>query len=74
MFERFETIVRCNKGHLFTTIWVPLGSFKAIRLGSRRYQRCPVGHHWAMVRRVNADDLDPDEREAAAAVHDAHIM
>jgi hypothetical protein len=29
MFERFDTPVRCSAGHLFTTIWVPLGSLKA---------------------------------------------
>ncbi len=74
MLARFETVVRCNKGHLFATIWVPLGSFKAVRLGPRRYQRCPVGRHWAFVRRVNADELTPAEREAAAAVHDVHVM
>jgi hypothetical protein len=43
MANRFDAIVRCSKGHLFTTIWVPLASFKAVRLGSRRYQRCPGG-------------------------------
>jgi hypothetical protein len=74
VFERFETIVRCNKGHLFTTIWVPLGSLKAIRLGPVRYQRCPVGHHWATVRRVDPEQLDAGEREAADAVHDAHVF
>jgi hypothetical protein len=73
VFERSETIVRCSKGHLFTTIWIPLGSLKAVRLGSRRYQRCPVGRHWAMVTRVNLDELDPSEREAAAAVHDVRV-
>jgi hypothetical protein len=46
MFERFDTPVRCSAGHLFTTIWVPLGSLKAVRLGGTRYQYCPVGHHW----------------------------
>jgi hypothetical protein len=73
MFERFETIVRCSKGHLFTTIWIPLASLKAVRLGARRYQRCPVGHHWSMVRRVDGDELDPAEREAAQAVHDIRV-
>jgi hypothetical protein len=73
MANRFDAIVRCSKGHLFTTIWVPLASFKAVRLGSRRYQRCPVGRHWSMVRQVNPDDLDPQQREAAAAVHDTRI-
>jgi hypothetical protein len=72
--HRFDTIVQCSKGHLFTTIWAPLGSFKAVRLGSRRFQRCPIGHHWALVRRVNPDDLDPAARAAAEAVHDLPII
>jgi hypothetical protein len=72
--SKFDTIVRCSKGHLYTTIWVPLGSFKAVRFGGSRYQRCPVGHHWAMVTKVNPDELDPAEREAAEAVHDIRIM
>jgi len=38
MLERFDRPVRCSAGHTFTTIWMPLGSFKAIRLGRRRYQ------------------------------------
>jgi hypothetical protein len=74
MTNRFDTIVRCSKGHLFTTIWVPLGSFKAVRLGPRRYQRCPVGHHWALVRKVDPDTLTPAELEAAQAVHDVHVV
>src|SRR5579862_540371 len=37
-----DTIVRCSKGHLFTTIWVPGVSFKSVRLGYARFQHCPV--------------------------------
>jgi hypothetical protein len=33
----------------------------------------PVGRHWSMVRQVNPDDLEPQQREAAAAVHDIRI-
>jgi hypothetical protein len=73
MFERFDTVVRCSKGHLFTTIWIWGGSLKAVRLGVGRYQRCPVGRHWSLVRRVNVAELTPPEREAAAAVHDVRI-
>jgi hypothetical protein len=47
-----EITVRCRKGHVFQTNWSPLGSFTAIRLGSARFQRCPVGHHWSLVRPV----------------------
>jgi hypothetical protein len=28
-----KLIVRCRQGHLFTTIWIPGASLKAIRLG-----------------------------------------
>ncbi|TDU89578.1 hypothetical protein EV138_3151 [Kribbella voronezhensis] len=74
MSSRFDTIVRCSAGHLFTTKWMPLGSFKAIRLGRRRYQRCPVGHHWAIVRKVAPDTLTPEERETAARTHDTSVI
>ena len=47
-----EIDVRCSKGHTFKTTWSPLGSFTAIRLGSVRFQRCPVGNHWSFVRPV----------------------
>jgi hypothetical protein len=73
MANRFDTIVRCSKGHLFTTIWAPLASFKAVRLGQRRYQRCPVGHHWSIVTRVDPSELDPAELAAAQATHDIRI-
>jgi hypothetical protein len=59
-----EIMVRCSKGHVFTTFWSPLGSFKAIRLGSTRYQRCPVGNRWALVKPVNDADLTEEERRA----------
>jgi len=75
MFERFETPVRCSAGHLFTTIWVPLGSVKAVRLGWTRWQYCPVGHHWATVSRLDEADRAPtaDELATAALVHDVRI-
>jgi hypothetical protein len=73
MFKRFDRPVRCAAGHLFTTIWVPLGSLKALRLGGRRYQRCPVGHHWAMVTRLDPATATRSELASAAAVHDLRI-
>jgi hypothetical protein len=73
MFERYDRVVRCSDDHLFTTIWIPFASLKAVRLGPRRYKRCPVGRHFAMVRQVDPSDLDAAEREAAAAVHDLRI-
>jgi hypothetical protein len=47
-----EVTVRCGKGHVFTTTWSPLGSLASVRLGPARFQRCPVGPHWALVRPV----------------------
>jgi hypothetical protein len=67
------TIVRCSQGHLFTTIWLPGASFKAIRLGPYRLQRCPVGNHFALVTPVRPDDLTPEERAFAEAHHDAWV-
>jgi hypothetical protein len=64
------TVVRCSKGHLFTTTWVEGGSLKAVRLGLlTRYQRCPVGHHWAIVHPVKDEDLTDEERRMAAGAH-----
>ena len=34
--EDGPAIVRCRSGHLFTTVWVPFGSFKALRFGRLR--------------------------------------
>lgn|SRR5690242_8531480 len=68
-----NTIVRCGHGHLFTTIWIPGVSFKAARLGLARFQRCPVGPHWSIVRPVREADLAPDELAAARAQRDVRI-
>ena len=55
-----QTTVRCSKGHVFTTFWSPWGSFASIRLGFARFQYCPVGKHWSLVRPVNERELtDP---------------
>lgn len=68
-----DTVVRCTSGHLFTTIWVPGISLKALRLGPWRYQRCPVGPHWAIVTPARAAALTPDERRLAAERHDVRL-
>lgn len=73
MSERFDRPVRCSAGHLYTTIWIWGGSLKAVRLGNSRFQRCPVGHHWARTRRVDPATLTDAERAQAAAVHDVRI-
>jgi hypothetical protein len=65
-----RVIVRCGQGHLFTTIWIPAASVKSLRFGMRRFQRCPVGRHWAIVTPVPASELSDDERCQAAATRD----
>jgi len=66
-------IVRCRNGHLFTTIWVPGASFKAVRLGRSRFQRCPVGRHWSMVTPVRDEELSEEDRRSAEAHRDVRV-
>jgi hypothetical protein len=73
MFERFDRPVRCKDGHLFTTIWVPAASIKAARLVNRRFQHCPVGHHWTTVVPLDRETANPADIARAAAVHDIRI-
>jgi hypothetical protein len=68
-----NTIVRCRRGHLFTTVWIPGVKLKAIDLGVARLQRCPVGKHWTLVVPVREADLSDEERAAAHAHHDVRI-
>jgi hypothetical protein len=68
-----NVVVRCRAGHLFTTIWIPGASFKALRLGPARFQRCPVGPHWSLVTPVKTANLTDEERETAAARRDIRI-
>jgi len=68
-----DVIVRCSQGHLFTTIWIPGVSFKAIRLGMDRSQWCPVGRHWTTVSRVRESDLTQEDIEQASECHDIRI-
>lgn len=69
----FDHIVRCKDGHLFTSTWIPGFSLKAVRLGTVRYERCPVGRHWSTVSRVDESTLTADEIARARAVHDSAI-
>ena len=66
-------IARCSQGHLFTSTVIPGASIRAVRLGSERYQHCPVGDHWSLVRWVDPSSLTPEERAAAASVRDSRI-
>ena len=66
-----NVVVRCREGHLFTTIWIPGVSLKAIRLGWWRVQYCPVGRHWSIVTPVKRSELT--EEEAGIASEHADI-
>ena len=65
--------VRCRRGHLFTTLWIPGVSVKAIRLGWLRIQRCPVGGHWSLVTPVKPAELSEDERRLARERKDVRL-
>ena len=68
-----STIVRCLEGHLFTTIWLPGISLKALRLGPIRLQHCPVGNHLTFVTPARLEDLTYEERRFAEQHHDNMI-
>jgi hypothetical protein len=68
-----NVIVRCGKGHLFTTIWLPAASLKSLRFGARRFQYCPVGHHWSLVKLVRESELSSRQRRAARGRKDIRI-
>jgi hypothetical protein len=68
-----NVVVRCHKGHLFTTIWLPGASLKSLRLGWWRFQHCPVGHHWSLVTPVKESELTEDEKRIARENEDIRI-
>jgi hypothetical protein len=59
-------VVRCSRGGLFETKWIPLVSFKAVRLGRRRFQRCPVHRKWEVVERVDSATLSKAQQSEAS--------
>lgn len=66
-FARPVVIARCMRGGgLFETLWVPLVSLKALRLGPFRIQRCPVHHRVEVVQLVDPTKLSDAERAEAA--------
>jgi hypothetical protein len=71
--QRFDPVVQCRQGHRYRSIWVPGGSLKAVRWFGRRYQWCPVGHHWSWTRRIAQGQLSADELVAANALHDLRV-
>jgi hypothetical protein len=65
--------VRCRAGHLFSTVWIPGASVKALRLGPWRAQWCPVGSHFTLVTLLKDADLTEEERSFAAGHHDVLV-
>jgi len=68
-----NVVVRCRRGHLFTTIWIPGASLKSLRLGWWRFQWCPVGAHWSLVAPVHESTLSEEEKRAAHEHLDARV-
>jgi hypothetical protein len=68
-----SVVVRCRDGHLFTTLWVPGASLKAVRFAGWRLQHCPVGHHWSVVTPVRRSDLSKQQERAASEMKDIRI-
>jgi hypothetical protein len=65
-------IVRCRRGHLFSTIWLPAASVKSLRLGFWRVQRCPEGH-WSIVTPVRVSTLSRRDRSRAVRLKDVRL-
>jgi hypothetical protein len=68
-----DVVVRCRSGHLFTTTWIPGASLKSIRLGWWRFQYCPVGRHWSLVKPVKDAELTAEERRTALEHRDVRV-
>jgi hypothetical protein len=68
-----NTVVRCRKGHMFSTIWIPGIKLKSVDLVVARVQYCPVGQHWSLVVPVREKDLTEAELESAREHHDIRI-
>lgn len=68
-----RTVVRCSRGHLFTTLWIVGSSLKAVRLGDKRYQRCPVCEKWRIVVPVPDLELSDEDRRVAAQHRDSRL-
>ena len=66
-------VVRCRRGHLFTTLWIPGVSVKALRLVWMRVQWCPVGRHLSLVTPVRATELDDDATRRARSRYDVRL-
>jgi hypothetical protein len=67
-----NAVVKCRAGHVFSTIWIPGGSLKSLRLGFWRVQWCPVGRHVSLVHPLREAEITDDIRQAATR-HDTRI-
>lgn len=65
-------LVRCRRGHVFRTIWIPGVSIKSLRLGWWRAQYCPVGRHWTLVSPVK-DDVGVFEGDVVPVMDDISL-
>ena len=68
-----DVVVRCRRGHLFSTIWLPGISVKSLRLIWWRVQRCPVGRHWTIVTPVRANEVSEDDARTARERKDVRL-
>lgn len=68
-----NVVVRCRKGHLYTTIWIPGVKMKGLDFGFARFQHCPVGHHWSLTVPVKESTLSDDEKAEAASHKDVRL-
>ena len=68
-----NVVVRCQRNHLFTTIWLPALSLKALRLGWWRVQWCPVGRHLSLITPVPPAELSKSQRRIARKHRDIRI-
>jgi hypothetical protein len=66
-------VVRCRKGHLYTTVWIPGVHLTSVDLGVVRWQYCPVGRHWSWAVPVREATLSEEERRHARQHHDVAI-
>lgn len=60
-----EVVVRCRRGHFFTTEWAARGAMRGLDLGWARIQRCPVGGHLTVVVPVDDSDLTAEQKKQA---------
>jgi hypothetical protein len=69
-----RAIVQCSRGAYYETVWFPFVSFKAIRLGTRRFQKCPVHERWEIARLVPEEEWTPAVIAQAEAHRDSNVI